>query len=94
MITLSGFYCITWFEVKHDASVNSLKAMDIVSQDEPSFTDQFMELLPNLIIEFAISIFFKTSPGANLINLLGAHLGASLSQVNRVRRLNKCLKVL
>jgi len=30
----------------------------------------------------------------NLIKLLGAYLGAYLSQINRVRRLNKRLKVL
>jgi len=33
-------------------------------------------------------------PGPNLIKRLGAYLGAQLSQVNRVRRLNKRLKVL
>jgi len=32
--------------------------------------------------------------GPNLIKLLGAYLGAYLSQVNGVRRLNKRLKVL
>ena len=42
-----------------DASVNSLKAMDIVSQDDPSFTDQFMELLPNLKIKFTIHNIWK-----------------------------------
>ncbi len=37
---------------------------------------------------------FGGAPGDNLINLLGTNLGAQLSQVNRVRCLNKCLKVL
>jgi hypothetical protein len=31
-----------------DASVISLKAIDIVSHDDPSFTDQFIEVLPDL----------------------------------------------
>ena len=56
VIILSGFHC-TWFEFMQDASVNSLKAMDIVSHDDPSFTDQFMELLPNLENKFAVNNF-------------------------------------
>jgi len=35
-----------------------------------------------------------SSPGPNLIKLLGAYLGAYRSQINRVRHLNKRLKVL
>jgi len=36
----------------------------------------------------------KYCPGPNLIKLLGVYLGAYLSQINRVRHLNKRLKVL
>ncbi len=35
----------------------------------------------------------STNPGLNLIKLLGAYLGAQLSQVDGARRLNKRLKV-
>ena len=31
-----------------DTSVISLNAIDIVSQEEPSFTDQFIDVLPDL----------------------------------------------
>jgi len=37
---------------------------------------------------------FDCFSGPNLIKLLGAYLGANLSQINRVRHLNKRLKVL
>ena len=39
-------------------------------------------------------MLMKLTPEPNLIKLLGAYLGAELSQVNRVRRLFRCLKVL
>jgi hypothetical protein len=43
--------------------------------------------------DFKQEIAFRGS-GLNLIKLLGAYLGAKLSQVNGARRLNRCLKVL
>jgi len=39
-------------------------------------------------------MFLKLTPRPNIIKLLGAYLDAYLSQINRVRRLNKRLKVL
>ena len=41
-----------------DASVISLKAIDIVSHDDPSFTDQFIEVFPDLE---ALKIFDKSN---------------------------------
>ncbi len=40
------------------------------------------------------NFFFIWWAELNLIKLLGAYLGAYLSQVDRIRRLNKRLKVL
>ena len=46
---------LTWFwkqargfDGKHETSVISLSAMDIVSHEDPSVTDQFSEALPDL----------------------------------------------
>ncbi len=55
---------------------------------------RFPSLTHTLILDVCLTMCNKACTGLNLIKLLGAYLGAQLSQVNGARRLNKRLKVL